>query len=66
MFLNCVKNNELLKSSIGLRFFKNCHKDIKVICKEDEEDFWAFLSLKTKPMTQVFITDIQAKRLYMH
>ena len=39
MFLNCVKNNELLKSSIGLGFFKNCHKDIKVICKENEEDF---------------------------
>ena len=54
---------KLLKSSIGLGFFKNYHKDIKGISKENEKDFqcWAFLSFKTKPVRQVFITDIQAK-----
>ena len=59
----CKKYPKLLKSSIGLGFFKNYHKDIKAICKENEKDFqcWAFLSFKTKPVTQVFITDIQAK-----
>ena len=30
---------KLLKSSIGLRFFKNYHKDIKAICKESEKNF---------------------------
>ena len=29
----------LLKSSIGLGFFKNYHKYIKAICKENERDF---------------------------
>ena len=33
------KYRKLLKSSIGLRFFKNYNKDIKAICKENEEDF---------------------------
>ena len=33
------KYPKLLKSSIGLEFFKNHHKDIKAICKENEEDF---------------------------
>ena len=37
MFLNCVKDN--WKSSIGLRFFKNYHKDIKTVSKENEDDF---------------------------
>ena len=37
MFLNCVKDN--WKSSIGLGFFKNYHKDIKTVCRENEEDF---------------------------
>ena len=58
MFLNCVKNTpKLLKSSLGLGFFKNYHKDIKAICEENEKDFQclAFLSFKTKPVTQVFI-----------
>ena len=52
-----------MTSSIGLGFFKDYHKDIKAICKECEKDFqcWAFLSFKTKPVKQVFITDIQAK-----
>ena len=59
----CEKYCKLLKSSIGLGFFKNYHKVIKAICKENEKDFqcWAFLSFKTKPVTQVFFTDIQAK-----
>ena len=64
MFLNCVKKYpKLLKSSIGLEFFKNYHKDIKVMCEENEKDFqcWAFLPFKAKPVTQVFITDIQPK-----
>ena len=30
---------QLLKSSIGLGFLKNYHKDIKVICEENEKDF---------------------------
>ena len=30
---------KLLKSSIGLGFFKNYHKDIKGISKENEKDF---------------------------
>ena len=29
-----------MKSSIGLGFFKNYHKNIKVICEENEKDFW--------------------------
>ena len=51
VFKLCEKYGKLLKSFIGLGFFKNYHKDIKAICK----------SFKTKPVTQVFITDIQAK-----
>ena len=60
----CKKYPKLLKSSIGLGFFKNYHKDIKAICKENEKDFqcWAFLSFTTKPAMQVFITDTQAKK----
>ena len=38
MFLNCVKK-KLVKSSIGLGFFKSYHKDIKAICEEHEKDF---------------------------
>ena len=65
-FKLCEKYPKLLRSSIGLGFFKNYHKDIKPVCKEYEEDFlinnfWAFLSYKTKHVTQVFITDIQVK-----
>ena len=33
------KYPNLLKSSIGLGFFKSCHKDIKAICEEYEKDF---------------------------
>ena len=35
----CKKYPKLLKSSIGLGFFKNYHKDIKAICEENEKDF---------------------------
>ena len=63
VFKLCNKYPKLLKSSIGLGLFKNYHKDIKTICEEYEKDFqcWAFLSFKSKFVTQVFITDIQAK-----
>ena len=39
VFKLCEKYRKLLKSSIGLGFFKNDHKDIKAICKENEKDF---------------------------
>ena len=39
VFKLCKKQSKLLKSSIGLGFFKNYHKDIKAICKEYEKDF---------------------------
>ena len=35
----CKKYPKLFKSSIGLGFFKNYHKEIKVICEEYEKDF---------------------------
>ena len=70
VFKLCKKYRKLLTSSIGLGFFKDYHKDIKAICKENKKDFqcWAFLSFKTKPVTQVFITDMQVKHesLYIH
>ena len=63
VFKLCKKYPKLLKSSIDLEFFKSYHKDINAICEKYENDFqcWAFLSFKTKFVTQVFITDIQAK-----
>ena len=33
------KYPKLLRSSIGLEFFKNYHKDIKAVCEENEKDF---------------------------
>ena len=33
------KYPKLLRSSIGLGFLKNYHKNIKDVCKEHEEDF---------------------------
>ena len=39
VFKLCKKQSKLLKSFIGLRFFKNYHKDIKAICEEYEKDF---------------------------
>ena len=39
VFKLCKKYPKLLKSSIGLGFFKNYHKGIKAICEENEKDF---------------------------
>ena len=39
IFKLCKNHPKLLKSSIGLGFFKNYHKDIKAICEENEKDF---------------------------
>ena len=39
VFKLCKKHPKLLKSPIGLGFFKNYHKDIKEICEEYEKDF---------------------------
>ena len=39
VFKLCKKHPTLLKSSIGMGFFKNYHKNIKVICEENEKDF---------------------------
>ena len=39
VFKLCKKYPKLLKSSIGLGFFKNYHKDIKAICEENEKYF---------------------------
>ena len=48
VFKLCKKHTKLLKSCIGLGFFKNYHKDIKAICKDNEKGFqsWAFYLLK--------------------
>ena len=35
----CARYPKLLKSSIGLEFFKNYHKDIKIVCRENEQEF---------------------------
>ena len=39
VFKWCKKYYKLLKSSIGLEFFKNYHKEIKAIFEENERDF---------------------------
>ena len=39
IFKLCKKYTKLLNSSIGLGFFKNYYKDIKVICNENECEF---------------------------
>ena len=39
VFKLCKKHPKLLKSFIGLGFFKNYHKDIKAICEEYEKEF---------------------------
>ena len=39
VFKLCEKYPKLLKSSISLGFFRNYHKDIKAIYKENEKDF---------------------------
>ena len=38
VFKLCERYPKLLRSSIGLGFFKNYHKDIKTICRENEQD----------------------------
>ena len=37
VFKLCERYPKLLRSSIGLGFFKNYHKDIKAVCKENED-----------------------------
>ena len=39
VFKLCERYPKLSRSSIGLGFFKNSHKDIKTVCRENEEDF---------------------------
>ena len=39
VFKLCERYPKLLRSSIGLGFFKNYRKDIKTVCRENEEDF---------------------------
>ena len=39
VFKLCKKYPKVLKSSIGLGFFKNYYKDIKAICEENKKDF---------------------------
>ena len=39
VFKSCEKYPKLLRSSINLGFFKNYHKNINAVCKENEEDF---------------------------
>ena len=55
---------------MDLGFFKNYHKDIKSICEENEKDFqcWAFLSFKTKSVTQSLLQTYNQKyeSFYMH
>ena len=39
VFKLCERYPKLLRSSIGLGFFKNYRKDIKTVCRDNEEDF---------------------------
>ena len=39
VFKLCERHPKLLKSSIGLGFFKNHHKNIKGICMENAQEF---------------------------
>ena len=39
VFKLCERYPKLLRSSIGLGFFKTYRKDIKTVCRENEEDF---------------------------
>ena len=39
VFKLCEKYPKLFGSSIGLGFFKNYYKDIKTVCKENEQEF---------------------------
>ena len=37
--ISIINERGILRSSIGLRFFENYRKDIKAVCKKNEEDF---------------------------
>ena len=37
--ISIINERGILRSSIGLGFFENYHKDIKAVCKKNEEDF---------------------------
>ena len=39
VFKLCERYPKLLKSFKGLGFFKNSHKDIKTVCRENEQEF---------------------------
>ena len=39
VFKLCERYPKLLNSSLGLGFFKNYHKDIKAVCRENEQEF---------------------------
>ena len=39
VFKLCERYTKLLKSSIGLGFFKNYHKGIKITCMENAQEF---------------------------
>ena len=39
IFRMCERHSKLLKSSIGLGFFKTHYKDIREICNENEQEF---------------------------
>ena len=39
VFKLCQKYPKLLRSSIGLGFFKNYHKDINAVCEKNVGDF---------------------------
>ena len=39
VFKLCERYLKLLGSSIALGFFKNYHKDIKTVCRENEQEF---------------------------
>ena len=39
VFKLCERYPKLLGSSIGLGFFKNYHKHIKTVCRENEQEF---------------------------
>ena len=43
VFKLCERYPELLRSSIGLGFFKNYHKDIKTVCRKMKKIFDNFL-----------------------
>ena len=57
VFKLCKKYPKLLKSSIDLGFLKIIIRPLKQFARKMKivNNFWAFLSFKTKPVTQAFI-----------